>query len=139
MLVVLDTNVIVSGLLKETGNPSKIIDLAVGNQFQIAYDNRILGEYEEVLARQELHISQAKASAVITYIELSGLFIEDVVSLSPEGFPDQNDIPFVEVFITSEAQALITGNFRHFKPWFDQGLPVMTPSQFIEKFFPNQQ
>jgi uncharacterized protein len=138
LFVVLDTNVIVSGLLKEKGIPSKIIDLALSNQFQLVYDDRILTEYEEVLSRQELHISQSKANAVITYIELSGLFIEDVITYSPEGFPDQKDLPFIEVFIASKSQAMVTGNIRHFKPLIDQGLPVMTPSQFIEAFFPNQ-
>lgn len=137
MLVVLDTNVIVSGLIKETGNPSKIIDLVVGNQFKLAYDNRILGEYEDVLFRQEFHISHSKANAIITYIELSGQFVEDAAPYSPDGFHDQKDLPFVEVFMTSKAQALVTGNLRHFKPLIDNGFPVMTPSQFIEKFFPN--
>lgn len=138
MIVVLDTNVIVSGLLKETGNPSKIIDLVIGSQFKVAYDNRILGEYEDVLFRQELNISQAKADAVITFIELSGLFVEDASPLSPEGYQDQEDLPFVEVFIASKAQALVTGNMRHFKPLIENGFPVMTPTQFIDKFFPNE-
>lgn len=138
MIVVLDTNVIVSGLLKETGNPSKIIDLVIGSQFKVAFDDRILGEYEDVLFRKELHISQSKASAVITFIELTGLFIEDASPFSTEGFQDRKDLPFVEIFITSKAQALVTGNMRHFKPLIDNGFPVMTPTQFIEKFFPNE-
>lgn len=137
MLVVLDTNVIVSALIKESGNPSKILDLVINNQIRLAYDNRILGEYEEVLSPQELRINQSKASAVIRYIELTGKFV-DADSLSTDGYPDQNDMPFVEVFITSKAQALVTGNFRHFKPLYDKGFLVMTPSQFIEKYFPNQ-
>jgi putative PIN family toxin of toxin-antitoxin system len=137
MLVVLDTNVIVSALIKETGNPSKILDLVINNQIQLAYDNRIMGEYEEVLSRQELHISQSKSSAVIRFIELTGCYVE-AESFSADGFPDQNDMPFVEVFITSNAQALVTGNFRHFLPLIDKGLLVVTPSQFIEKYFSNQ-
>jgi putative PIN family toxin of toxin-antitoxin system len=137
MLVVLDTNVVVSALLKDTGNPSKILDLIVNNQIRVAYDNRILGEYEDVLSRKELHIAQSKADAVISYIELTGQFVE-ADPFSPEGFPDRNDMPFVEVFITSKAQALVTGNFRHFLPLGNKGLKVMTPSQFIESYFPNQ-
>jgi uncharacterized protein len=136
MLVVVDTNVIVSAFVKDTGNPSKILDLVINNQIQLAYDNRILSEYEEVLSRPELHIAQSRANAVITYIELTGKFVE-AESFPTEGFPDPNDLPFVEIFITSKAQALITGNFRHFLPLANNGLLVMTPSQFIEKYYPN--
>lgn len=137
MLVVLDTNVIVSAMIKESENPSKILDLVINNQIRLAYDNRIMGEYEEFLSRQELQINQSKSSAVIRYIELTGKFV-DADKLAPDGYPDQNDMPFVEVFITSKAQALVTGNFRHFIPLADKGQLVMTPSQFIEKYFPNQ-
>lgn len=137
MLVVLDTNVIVSGLLKDTGYPSRIVDLVVGNQLQLAYDDRILGEYEEVLSRTEFHISPSKANAVITYIELAGRYFEIGKAFPSEGFADQKDMPFVEVFIASQAQALVTGNLRHFSPLIVKGLSVMTSAQFIEKYFPH--
>jgi uncharacterized protein len=136
ILVVIDTNVIVSGLLNEHGNPGKILDLLVGNQLKIAYDDRILGEYEEVLARPELKISQPKARTAISFIELSGLYVD--ADASPhEDLLDLKDLPFVEVFITSNAHALVTGNFRHFKPLYEKGLSILSPTQFMEKFFPN--
>jgi uncharacterized protein len=137
MLVVLDTNVIVSGLLKDTGNPKKIMDLVVGSQIRLAYDNRILGEYEDVLARPELQISQPQANALITYIELTGYFVDEAKPFPAEGVPDKHDLPFMEVFLTSGAQALVTGNLRHFLPLAETGLPIISPAQFIEKFFSN--
>ena len=135
MLVVLDTNVVVSGLINETGKPGKIIDLALENRFQVAYDDRILSEYEDVLARSELRIRPARARAVIAHIELTGQQIDAEV-LSPEGFPDSDDLPFAEVFITANAQALVTGNLRHFSPLVEKGLVVCSPAQFLEQFFP---
>ena len=93
MLVVLDTNVVVSGLLSETGKPGRIIDLALENRFQVAYDDRILGEYEDVLARPELRIRPARARAVIAHIELTGQQI-DAIALSPDGFQDPDGLPF---------------------------------------------
>ena len=135
MLVVLDTNVVVSGLINGTGKPGKIMDLTLENQLQVAYDNRILGEYEDVLARPELHILPARARAVIAHIELTGQQI-DAGALPPEGFQDPGDLPFAEVFITAHAQALVTGNLRHFSPLLDQKLAVFNPAQFLERFFP---
>ena len=134
MLVVLDTNVIVSGLMNETGKPGKIIDLALENRFQVAYDNRILGEYEDVLARPELRIRPASARAVIAHIELTGQLI-DAGTLPSDGFQDPDDLPFAEVFITAGAQALVTGNLRHFSPLTEKGFTVYSPAQFLDKFF----
>jgi putative PIN family toxin of toxin-antitoxin system len=135
MLVVLDTNVVVSGLMSETGKPGRIIDLALENRFQVAYDDRILSEYEDVLARPELRIRPARARAVIAHIELTGQQI-DAIALSPDGFQDPDDLPFAEVFITAMADALVTGNLRHFSPLIEKGLVVCSPAQFLERFFP---
>ncbi|MDP1779503.1 MAG: hypothetical protein Q8K73_04440 [Anaerolineales bacterium] len=45
-------------------------------------------------------------------------------------------LPFAEVFITSNADALVTGNLRHYKPLLDQNTFVLSPTQFLEKYFP---
>jgi uncharacterized protein len=137
MLVVLDTNVIVSGLMNGSGMPGKIINLALENRFQVAYDDRILGEYEDVLARPELHIRPALAKAIIAHLELSGQLIESV-KLPSEGYQDVDDMPFIEVFLTSNADALVTGNLRHFAPLIEKNLAVFTPKQFIDMFFSEQ-
>lgn len=134
MLVVLDTNVLVSGLLNESGKPGRIIELALENRFQVAYDDRILGEYEDVLARPELRIRSARARAVIDHLELTGLLI-DAQPISTQGFHDRGDLPFAEVFITANAQALVTGNLRHFMPLLEQKLTVLSPAEFLECFF----
>jgi uncharacterized protein len=135
MLVVLDTNVLVSGLLNGAGKPGKILDLALDGWFQLAYDDRILGEYEDVLARPELRIQPARARAVIAYLELTGQSIA-AEALVLEGYSDPGDIPFAEVFVTAHADALVTGNLRHFTVLIDQGAAIYTPARFLEIFFP---
>ena len=134
MLVVLDTNVLVSGILNGSGSPGKILDLALEGRFQMAYDDRILGEYEDVLTRPELHLKPLRVEAVLTYIELSGKLVEAEI-LSVEGFPDPDDLPFAEVFISANADALISGNLRHFAPLVEKGLAVYSPREFLEKYF----
>lgn len=133
----MDTNVLVSGFLNGEGKPGKIMDLILENRFQVAYDNRILGEYEDVLARPELYIRPERARAVIAYIELSGQFI-DAVLLTLDysaDFQDPFDIPFAEVFLSANAHALVTGNLRHFSALLNKELPVYSPAQFLERYF----
>jgi predicted nucleic acid-binding protein len=102
-----------------------------------AYDDRILGEYEEVLSRPELRIHPSKALAAVDHIEVFGQYIESD-RLSTEGHTDQDDVMFAEVFITSDADALVTSNLRHYKPLLAQNRLVLTPAQFLERFFPRQ-
>ena len=137
LLIVLDTNVLVSSMLNAKGSPGKILDLILTDQIQLAYDDRILGEYEEVLTRPELRIDQAKVLGAIDHIELSGKIIEPK-TLAMEGYTDPDDIMFAEVFITSNADALVTGNLRHYKPLLDQNAIVLSPTQFLEKYFPEK-
>ena len=137
LTVVLDTNVLVSSLLSQKSWPAKILDLILDDYIQIAYDDRILGEYEEVLARPELHLAPQRVLSVIDHIELAGKFVA-AEPLSTDGYADPDDIMFAEVFITSNAEALITGNLRHYKPLLKQNALVLSPSQFMEKFFPGQ-
>ena len=137
LTVVLDTNVLVSSLLSPNGPPAKILDLILDNHILVAYDDRILGEYEEVLSRPELHIQPSKTLAVIDHLEISGRYIESE-TLSPEGYTDPDDVMFAEVFITSNADALVTGNLRHYKPLLKQDKLVLSPAQFLEKFFPER-
>ncbi len=137
LTVVLDTNVLVSSLLSEKSWPAKILDLILSDHVQVVYDDRILGGHEEVLSRPELHIPSPRMLAVIDHIELTGRFVTPE-PLPAEGYTDPDDIMFAEVFITSNADALITGNLRHYKPLLKQGALVLSPAQFMEKFFPKQ-
>jgi len=84
-----------------------------------------------------LHIAPQRALAVIDHMELAGKFVT-AEPLSTEGYPDPDDIMFAEVFITSTADALITGNLRHYKPLLKQNALMLSPAQFMEKFFPGQ-
>ena len=137
LTVVLDTNVLVSSLLSQKSWPAKILDLIMSDHIQVAYDDRILGEYEEVLSRSELHIPPPRMLAVIDHIELTGKLVTPG-PLPTEGYTDPDDIMFAEVFITSNADALVTGNLRHYKPLLKQDALVLSPAQFMEKFFPKQ-
>ncbi len=75
--------------------------------------------------------------AVIDHIELAVRFITPE-PLPAEGYTDPDDIMFAEVFITSNADALIKGNLRYYKSLLKQDALVLSPAQFMEKVFPKQ-
>ena len=89
------------------------------------------------MSRPELHIPPPRMFAVIDHIELAGRFVA-AEPIPAEGYTDPDDVMFAEVLIISDADALITGNVRHYKPLLKQNALVLTPAQFMEKFFPKQ-
>ena len=62
MKIVLDTNIVVSGLLQSKGNPAQVLTLALAGTVQVCHAERILAEYAEVLAHG--HHSPVRASSL---------------------------------------------------------------------------
>lgn len=53
-IVVLDTNVLVSGLISPHGNPATIIRMILAKKVRIILDSRVFQEYESVLKRPKV-------------------------------------------------------------------------------------
>jgi uncharacterized protein len=133
MRIVLDTNVLVSGLLNPDGKPGRIVDLILGGRLRLLYDDRILGEYLDVLARPQLAIDPSLAQVVVGNIHLAGEHVT-ALPLPEDTLPDPEDIPFAEIAISGEADGLVTGNAKHFSRLRDRGVTVLSPAEFLDRF-----
>jgi predicted nucleic acid-binding protein len=86
--IVLDTNVLVSGLLSPLGPPGRIVDLVVAERVTVLFDDRII-----------------------------------------------SDAPFLEVAVAAAADALVTGNGRHYRPVRgEHSARVRTPAAFLAEY-----
>lgn len=130
MIIVLDTNILVSALITPFGNAARILDLVLRGDIRILYDDRILSEYREVLLRPKFGFEAKDVDILIDYLEAEGIRITPYVI--NELLVDKDDIPFLEVAISGEANALITGNKRHFKTRHARRLKIMNPEEFLE-------
>ncbi len=132
MRVVIDTNVIVSGLINPHGSPARIINMLLNESIIILYDNRILEEYSEVLSRKEFNFNKNNIQVIIEYIKTKGEFIP-ALPLQIK-FKDIGDKPFYEVALTGEADYLITGNKKHFLQ-NKKEIKIVPPERFLSKYF----
>ena len=123
--MVLDTNVLVSGLLNPNGPPAAILNLLVNGKIRLLYDNRILQEYSEVLRRDKFGFNKESIDVLINYFQDVGEFI----SAEPTNrkFDDENDRIFYEVMITGEANYLVSGNLVH----YPKSNKIIDPRRFI--------
>ena len=132
MKVVLDTNVLVSGLLCPSGAPGEIVRMLVSGVIELVYDARIIWEYEEVLKRPKFGIPEQLVRDIVVFVENFG----HVTAGTPlkTRLPDIDDEPFLEAAIAGKADFLITGNIAHYPAPARQGISVVSPSDFIAKY-----
>jgi uncharacterized protein len=128
--IVLDTNVMVSGLWSPFGPPGKIVGLVAAGALPLLLDERILGEYREVLSRNEFGFDPEKVESLLLQVEATGEFV--VALPLPERLPDPDDEAFLEVALAAQADFLVTGNLRHFPARVRQGVAVVSPRDFLE-------
>jgi putative PIN family toxin of toxin-antitoxin system len=131
MKIVLDTNVLISGMLKPSGPPGRIIDFMRTGILQLVVDDRILSEYADVLRREYFtkYFDESDREDVIVYLFKNSYYASSRVIV--RDLPDEGDSPFLEMAIT-EGVPLVTGNLKHFPRQKRKGCVVMSPSQFIK-------
>ncbi|PIU64516.1 MAG: putative toxin-antitoxin system toxin component, PIN family [Armatimonadetes bacterium CG07_land_8_20_14_0_80_40_9] len=128
--IVLDTNIIISGLAWK-GKPSKIIDLWKEGKLELCLSGEVLDEYLELLNRKLESsyykwfvrlIEEAKYVKIVKPGEHFHIIEED---------PD--DDKFIDCAVESQADFIISGD-EHLKKLEEfQGIPILSPDDFLKK------
>lgn len=130
MKVVLDTNVLVSGLLCPFGASGEIVRMVAGGILKLSYDARIISEYRNVLLRPKFSFNQIHVDYLLDQIEAEG----EIVSGEPlqERLPDRSDEAFLETAIAGKVRCLITCNLKHYPVNKRRDISVVSPVEFLE-------
>lgn len=134
MKVVLDTNVLISGMLNPSGPPGQIIDFMRSDVLQLVVDDRILAEYIDVLRRDYFlkYYTESDREDIIEYLSKNTHYSSSSVVV--HDMPDKGSAPFIEMAITEDVP-LITGNIKHFPQQLRKGCTVISPAQFLRRYF----
>ena len=132
MKIVLDTNVLVSGLISPFGHPAEIVRMVSANLLQLCYDARIISEYNDVLKRARFKFNKEKINTLLEQIEACGY----IFAAKPlcEKLPDKDDEAFLEIALSSKVKYLITGNTKHFPKGEYNNIRIVSPGVFIEEY-----
>lgn len=132
MRIVLDTNVLVAGLLNPDGNPGRVLDLFLAGELTLLVDDRILAEYRDVLGRPKFGFDERDVADLLADIEAESWR----VAAPPLGIhlPDERDLPFLEVGIAGSAESLVTGNARHFRLPRTVRIAIESPAEFVRRW-----
>ena len=130
MRIVMDTNVLVSGMLTPFGVCGEIVRMLTSNNIALCVDSRMLFEYEDVLRRPHFQIEHSMIDIVLKYIENTSE-THGTTPLS-KSLPDPDDNLFLEVAISANADCLVTGNLKHFPSRLRCGVAVLSPREFLD-------
>ena len=129
MILVLDTNVVVSGLLSPFGAPGEIVRLVSSGVLSLCYEARILAEYREVLQRPVFPFTLVQVEALLDQIQAGGQLVE--AHPLPVPLPDPDDEVFLAAALAGQAQYLVTGNLKHYPARARHGVRVVLPADFL--------
>ena len=127
--VVIDTNVLVSAVLKSHSIPGSIGELAFDGPIIPLLNEAIEKEYREVLSRPKFHLPEDLIEGIMSTFHKRAIYV-DAEHLDVE-LPDPKDLVFYEVVMEErkeEEAYLVTGNIRHFpnRPF------IVTPREMLD-------
>ena len=132
---VIDTNVLVSAMLKWDSVPGNILELAFSGVITPVLNGSIVNEYQAVLSRPKFHLPEKVIHDILVEIDHCGVYV-DAQEVDID-LPDPKDQVFYEVVMekrNSDDAYLVTGNIRHFpeKPY------IVTPRQMLDIILGNE-
>ncbi len=127
--VVIDTNVLVSAMLKWNSPPGTVLRFAFDGTITAIFNNIILEEYRQVLGRPKFKLPADIIDTVINHLENKGIMLNG--EKSGIRLPDPGDLIFYEVVLAkrkTDETYLVTGNTKHFptEPF------VVTPRKMVD-------
>ena len=134
MRVVIDTNILISGLISSSGPPAKIINALLKGDIIPVMSEATIAELEAVLQRPRLKLYFSRAGVN------PALFLADFHKVAQLATPhpvstsirDEKDRPFLELMASSPApEFLITGD-KDFEGQQYRNVPVISASLFVD-------
>ena len=140
MLVVLDTNVLVSGLAYPGGPPGRIVTAWRGGAFSIASSDFALRELTRILPSMSARtgMSPIQLRDFLDSLRAAASWVEpgpdSLTQAQASGLRDPNDVPILAMLIAAGADCLVTGD-KDLLALVDR-YPILTPADFCTRHAP---
>jgi len=136
LTIVVDTNVVVSGLLKPGTKPELVLMLVFDKEYkicQLCLSDEILTEYQRVLTYGKFreHLDQNKIKRFLSELKKHSLRVIPRVSVNVLK-DDPSDNKFLACSLEAKADFLITGNIKHFRFKKFHDTRIVSPAKFLD-------
>ncbi|MCK4649401.1 putative toxin-antitoxin system toxin component, PIN family [bacterium] len=130
MIIVCDTNVLISATHFPGSPPDEVIKLAREGFAELAISLEILSEFKRVL-KKKFGASKEDIKETIESIKEIAIIVKptekiDLIKRDP------TDNKILECTLKAEADYIISGDTKHLHPLKEfQGIPILSPAQFL--------
>jgi uncharacterized protein len=128
---ILDTNVLVSGLISPRGAPAALLSLLPSGAFELVVSTDLMEELEDVLTRPKFRsrLSAIQSEQYIAFLRRFGVIVDDATASSDVVCDDPEDQFLVDLYETSRADCIVSGD-PHLQRLRSR-VPVFTPAEFL--------
>ncbi len=134
MKAVLDSNVILSGLILPKSVPGRIVQAWREARFDMVLSDAILEEIERILRypkiAKRLKWSENRIDRFILLLKFKGLVVYPRIQ-EFEDLRDPGDVPILAALVESNAEVLVTGD-KDLLSLSDR-YPIVTPAEFSKR------
>lgn len=134
-MIVVDTNVILAGLVSSKGYSFRLLEKMLYRKVDYLMSLKLLSEYHQVLTRKEnlrlIPLSFAEIETVLALVVQHGIYQEVYFRWRPN-LQDEGDNFILELAIAGNAKSIVTFNKRDFEVAqlkFD--LVIETPKEYF--------
>jgi putative PIN family toxin of toxin-antitoxin system len=130
MKIVLDTNVLMSGLFFG-GKPCQIIDWWLETNDDLLVTDEVLEEYKAVLERLGRRYPDVHARALLQMVMVRAVLVE-TMSVPLDACSDSNDLKFLACARSGQSDWLISGDQHLLRVDGWQGIRIISPADFVK-------
>jgi putative PIN family toxin of toxin-antitoxin system len=132
MRIILDTNVLVSGIVYPKSVPGRIIQAWHSDRVSIVMSEYILDEMERVLpGLKQCTLSGSEIAQLRELFYFKAEMVELEV-IEEAALTDKNDLPILAALLTSGAEVLVTGDKALLK--LSDDYPIVTAADFWNRW-----
>lgn len=132
--IVMDTNILFSGLYSASGASFKILESLVAGRIQLALSTPLLFEYEDVLKRHqaELNLLNDDIDVVLDNLCAFSRF-QKIYFLWRPYLPDAKDDLILELAVAANVKTIVTHNLKDFSGVNKFGVEAIAPKTLLER------
>ena len=134
MKVVLDTNVIVSGIFF-SGPPAKILRSWSQGKFRLVHSPEIFDEYTRVSAELAVKFPNIDIRRILDLVVVRSEVCSPA-ALPQQVCEDPHDDKFFAAAIDTRTKIIVSGDKHLLKVSGYEGVSVLTPRQFVVRYLP---
>ena len=132
MRIVLDTNVLISGIFF-SGPPFRILKAWKESRIQVVLSHEILSEYQRVAEALSVKYPEIEIAPIIDLIIIYGEFI-DANATTACICDDPDDNKFIECALAGHCKIIVSGDKHLLKVSGYQGITVLKPRDFVDLY-----